>query len=409
MRRRPFALLVASCGLALGGLTACVPAGPLGGPLASGDQPKSLSGSLGAPGAPGHRVAILLPLTGQNAGLAQDMLKAAQLALGDAGPTLDPQDTKGTPEGAAAAARAAVEAHDEIILGPLTNAETSAVAGAANGIPVLAFTSDSAEARPGVWTLGITPDQQAQRVIRAAQAEGKTRFAAVLPDNAFGTALSDALTRATADLGQPPAIRRYTGGFAKANAALRDVADYENRRGSIDARIKAARAQGDADGRAAAATIAQEPVAPAPFDALLITDTGLGPLLGGYDIAPPAVRVLGPALWARDTAKLGHLNGAWYAAPDPAVRAPFVQAFSAKYGNGPSPLADLAFDAASIARVVAAQGGPLTRAEGFSGVDGVFGLLPDGHVRRNLALFEVAPGGPRVVDPAAAVLPPPGS
>ncbi len=398
MRRRVFALLAT-----LGSLAACAGPGTVGRPPLSPGFQSFPSGQGGAIG----RVAILLPLTGQNAGLGQDLLKAAQLALGDNGPALDPRDTGSTPESAANAARAAVAARDEIIIGPLTSAETAAAAAVANGTPMLAFTSDLTQARPGVWTMGITADQQVRHLVEATQAQGKSHFAAALPDNPFGTALADALTRAATDAGNaPPAIRRYAGGFANANAALRDLSDYANRRGGLDARIKEARAGGDADGRREAADIAREPVAPAPFDALLITDPGLGPLLPGYDIAPPDVRVLGPTIWARDASNLGALAGAWYAAPDPALRGPFEQTFSAKYGHNPPALADLAFDAASIARVLMVQGGSLTRPEGFAGVDGVFALMPDGRVRRSLAIFEIGTAGPHIVVPAASALQP---
>jgi hypothetical protein len=35
----------------------------------------------------------------------------------------------------------------------------------------------------------------------------------------------------------------------------------------------------------------------------------------------------------------------------------------------------------------------LTRQEGFTGVDGAMSLLPDGHVRRALAVFQINRGG----------------
>jgi hypothetical protein len=60
-------------------------------------------------------------------------------------------------------------------------------------------------------------------------------------------------------------------------------------------------------------------------------------------------------------------------------------------------LADLASDAASIARVLTGAGrvpsAALTQPAGFAGVDGWVGLLPDGQVRRGLAVFRVDRGG----------------
>ena len=67
-----------------------------------------------------RKVAVLLPLTGPNAALGQDLLRAVQLALGPSGPQPDVQDTGGTPTGATAAAQAAIAAGDAVIVGPLT-------------------------------------------------------------------------------------------------------------------------------------------------------------------------------------------------------------------------------------------------------------------------------------------------
>ena len=145
------------------------------------------------PGGPaGQRVAILLPLSGPRADIGQAMLHAAQLALdGPGAPPLDVKDTGGTPDGAAAAAQAAIAEGAGLILGPLTSPETAAVAPVARAanVAVLAFTNDPSQAQPGVWTLGITPGQQVRRLVAAAQAQGKSQFAALLPDTDFGHAM----------------------------------------------------------------------------------------------------------------------------------------------------------------------------------------------------------------------------
>ena len=59
----------------------------------------------------------------------------------------------------------------------------------------------------------------------------------------------------------------------------------------------------------------------------------------------------------------------------------------------------MSYDAATAALTVARSGVPgypaasLTRVGGFPGVDGTFTLLPDGRVRRALAVFEVIGNG----------------
>ncbi len=207
-----------------------------------------------------------------------------------------------------------------------------------------------------------------------------------------------------------PVVERSEPGLAGFTAAIRTVSNYGSRRGDLEARIKALREETDPAARQQAAELAAKPVEPPPFDALLVGETGdtllqVAEVLPAYDATGPSVRVLGPALWAQQAGKLGRLAGAWYAALDPATRAPFLAAYQAHYGAPPSPFADYAFDAAAIARVLAAQGdfsaNALTRQEGFTGVDGAMLLLPDGHVRRALAVWQITrDGGARIVSPA---------
>jgi ABC-type branched-subunit amino acid transport system substrate-binding protein len=365
---------------------------------------------------------MLVPLSGDNAARGQALVQAAKLALGDPPAlALDVRDTGGTAAGAAAAAQAAIAGGARLIIGPLTSGETAAVAGPARAanVPVLAFTNDPSRAQPGVWTLGITPAQQVRRLVGAVSAEGKTRFAAVLPETGFGQAMAVALTQAVQAASLPaPDIRTYSGGMSAANAVMRDISGYASRRGPIDAQIKAARERHDAEGRKQAAELARAAIPPAPFDALLLADIGdrlvqLTSLLPYYDLDPPAVRVLGPALWAEPAARGGaRIGGAWFAAPDPAARSGFDAKYMAAYGSPAPGLADFAYDAAAIARVLAESGdfssAALCRPEGYAGVDGVLGLLPDGNVRRGLALFEIKGGSPVMIEPAPENLTAPG-
>lgn len=417
MRRREFgrafALLLAAAGLA-----GCVadPTGP-------GYGGTALFGAGAAPPpapAASRRVAVLLPLTGPNAEVGQAMLRAAQLSLDQPGaPTLDARDTGGTAVGAADAAQQALGNGAGLILGPLTASETGAVAPLAKaaGVPVLAFTSDPSQAQPGVWTLGITPAQQVRRLVLAVQAEGRTRIAAALPRNPFGDAMASSLAASAASAGLPePRTVRYPNGFAGLNTALKDVAGFDPARETAER--QAARLRADEDHQRPPTEPDPQPAPSPSVDALLLGTAGdqlsqAVPLLQYYHLVPDQVRLLGPALWARDTARLSALAGAWYAAPDPAQRAPFEQLYAAKYKAPPRELASLAYDAAAIARVTADSGGfspgNLTRPDGFTGADGLLGLLPDGQVRRGLAIFEVDRGGSHIVQPAPQSLSAPGA
>lgn len=386
--------------------------GPFGSP--AGPPPEPAQPMPGAPSG-NTRVALLVSQTGARAELGQALAQAAQLALeASDGPQLDVKDTGGTAQGAAQAAQSAINDGAGLIIGPLTAPETAAVAPVARsaGVAVLAFTNDPSRAAPGVWTLGITPGQQVRRLVAAAQAQGRTQIAALLPDSDFGHVMAQALMQAAQSGGLPqPNIRFHASDMASITAAARDVTDYADRRGPIDAKIKAARALETPDGKRQAEELAKTPIPPPDFAAILLADTGVAleevaSLLPYYDVDRSQVQIMGPALWgAPSSAASDQVPGAWFAAPDPAARAEFEQSYTARYGAPPPALADLAFDAASIARVAAGEGrysvAALTQPAGFIGANGWLALLPDGQVRRGLALFRVEQGGsPQMIEPA---------
>ncbi|MFT9424051.1 MAG: penicillin-binding protein activator [Acetobacter syzygii] len=420
-------------GVAALGVTGLILAGcaeqstPLGGgsAMAPGKQPAS------------HKVGVLLPLSGTNAALGRELLAGAQLALGGAGAPSDMQmDVHDTAAigGAATATAAALQAGDGILLGPLTSGDTAAAAPAAQaaGVPVLAFTSDIGQGRPGVWVMGITPEEQVQQLVAQAKRDGRQHFAALLPDNALGHAMGNGLVSACRDQGlSAPKIAFHAGTAESISQTLRQLSDYDARVAAVKQVMPVTPVPGatttsgnpsevstltqlpsnlatalgqDVNQPAATPSAPQVTLGRPPFDALLLADIGLGlknvlDALEQTQVNMPDVRIMGPGLWASFASKLGAIKGAWYAAPDPTSRQAFVTRFMARNHHMPKPLADMSYDAATAAQTVARSGVPgypveaLTRPGGFAGVDGTFTLLPDGRVRRALGVFEVIGNG----------------
>jgi hypothetical protein len=388
--------------------------------------PAPIPGSANNPGAPasgktGGPVALLVPLSGPLAPVGQILVNAAKLALPDNGqPALDVRDTGGTAAGAVTAAQAAIAAGDGMILGPLTSAEAHAVAPIAQAanVNVLAFTNDSTVGAPGIWALGITPDEQVKRVLSAASAAGRTQVAGLLPDTDFGHALATALQAGTASLSEPsPNITFYDTGFSNINQAARTISDFADRGEGLEDKIKKARDLDTAAGREQARELEHQQIPPPAFNALFVGATAgdelaeIATLLPFYAVNQPQVQLLGPALWlglAPAMAKTSVYNGALFAAPDPATAAGFDAKYQSVYNNAPPAIADVAFDAAAIAHLIAGEGGytstVLTDPTGFAGTDGVLQLQPNGQVQRGLAVFQVAPGAPVITSPAPTSL-----
>lgn len=365
-------LLLGACGTNVAGRA----------PVVQGAQPSPAPIQTPAPAEQTVKAALLLPLSGSSAAIGQPMVDAAQMALFDMAAEhfeLMPRDTKGTPQGAAEAARRAIADGATIILGPLYSGDVAAVRPVAQqaGVPVLAFTTDWTQAANGVWVMGFIPADQVVRVADYARAQGVTRFGALAPRGVYGDAVVNALQAAAQRQGaQITQVERYEPA----------VADF---------------------------TGPVQKIAPANPQAVLMAEGGqrirsLAAAAAANGLNPRQVKFLGTGLWDDPAvAQEPALAGAWFAAPDPNQRADFETRFQSLYGKKPPRLATLSYDATALAAVLARQGGArpfdpatLTNPSGFAGIDGLFRLRTDGIAERRLAVLEITPQGTRVVDPA---------
>lgn len=380
------------------------------------ETPQPVNPQVGGPGVAG----LLLPLSGPNAALGQGMLDAAQMALfdvPDAHLTLLPRDTRGSPDGAAAAARDLLDQGARILIGPLTAAEVSAVKpiAAERGVPVLAFSTAANLAGDGTYLMGFLPGEEVRRVVAFAHDKNAQRFAVLAPATPYGQLVSDALRQAAAEQ-KVTVVESVTFDptALDPSPAVRQLAKYDSRKATFDAQRKQLEQARDPASQEALKRMGDQQLAgDVPFDAVLLPVGAqqlktLAPMLASYGIDHTRVHYLGTGLWD-DPALLAEpdLDGAWYAAPDPAGRADFEKRFQALYGHAPPRLATLAYDATALAGALTRgdQGAnfsadALDNENGFVGLDGLFRLRPDGHVERGLAVIEIHKSGAVVVGPA---------
>ena len=367
-----------------------------------------------------NRVALLLPLTGANGRLGSELLNAAQLALFDFADDdfeLVVHDTKSTSDGAADAAALAIGDGASLLLGPLVAAEVRAVAPAsrAAGINVIAFSSDRSVAGNGIYIMGFLPSAQVERIVGYARARGLLRFAVLVSDDDYGAAVVDALRGAAARVGAAVTrVQYYDPAAGEFSDAVRRLADYDARRGSLLAQRAELEGRDDQVARRALKRLEKlQTIGDLPFDALLLPAGGkrlqaIAALLPFYDIDPAKIRILGTGQW--DEPGIGAepaLLGGWFAAPSPAARVKFEDGYVKAYGRRPPRLATLAYDAAALAAVLArGENGPnfsaaaLTAATGFLGRDGIFRFLDEGVAERGLAVLQVLRHGAKVISRA---------
>ncbi|SDH05237.1 penicillin-binding protein activator [Roseospirillum parvum] len=374
------------------------------------------------------RVGLLLPLSGRAAPVGQAILNAAQMALFDVAQpafVLQPYDTAGTPQGAAAASHQALEEGAQLLLGPLFAQSVTAASPPAQaaGVEMVAFSSVPGVAAPGVHLMGFLMKDQVRRVMEEAYAQQHDTVAVLAPAGAEGDLVVDAARRVAADHRRPLGrIARFDPATEDMAGVVKSLADYASRQGALQAQVSALKARGDAVGTAAAARLAEMDTLGAPnFDALLVVASGdrlieIAALLPYYDVDPAAVKLLGTMRWAEES-NLGRepgMVGAWFPAPAAGPKDAFTERYRRAFGSAPPTIASLGYDATALAAVLARQGGAaafsaraLTQPTGFAGVNGIFRLTPDGLNERGLAVMAVTPQGRELVSPAPTSFPEP--
>ncbi len=331
------------------------------------------------------KVGLILPLsgTGNAAVAAQAMRNAAEMALAEFNSPdiqLLVKDDGGSAPGAQQAAQQALDEGAEIILGPLFALAVGPVGQLARGrgVPVIAFSTDANVAARAVYLLSFLPESDVNRIIGYAAGQGRWSFAALIPDNAYGTVVEAAFKQAVARRGgRVVALERYPVDREKMQASIRNVAQAASRADAIFL----------PDGADAVPTIVQ--------------------MLNASGIDTKRVQPLGTGLW--EDAQLfsnPQLEGAWYAGPDSAGFRSFSGRYRSRYGQDPVRTASLAYDAvALVAALVKTQGRQrfseevLTNSSGFTGIDGLFRFRPDGTNQRGLAVLSVSSTGGQIVSP----------
>ena len=335
------------------------------------------------------QVAMLLPMSSQQGGdavIARSLENAARLAMADLQDVtiaLTVYDTAGLAATAANAAREAVAAGADVIVGPLRSDAAAAVgvAVAGSNIAVLSFSNNTEIAGGNVFVLGHTFANTAARVVSYAAAQGQGRIALAHAQNLAGEVARDAVLRAAQNT----------------SAEVVTVVPYTfSQTGVIEAVPRIVAAVKDTGANALMMTA--DSAGALPFLAQLLPENGLD---------TQAVRMMGLTRWDTppQTLELSGLQGGWFAVPDPQATADFNARYTAAYSGPPHLLGALGYDAIRAVGETAATTGrlgvnDLTASTGFQGANGVFRLLSDGTNERAMAIAQVTQNQVAMIDPA---------
>jgi ABC-type branched-subunit amino acid transport system substrate-binding protein len=327
-----------------------------------------------------HRIALLVPLSGEAASVGQAIANATTMALLDTGADNLRITTYDTANGVDGAARQAIADGNKLILGPLTADTVPPVQAAARAakVPVISFTNDISVAGADVFVIGHIPEQSIRRSVEYARAKGATRFAALLPEGDYGTRAASALDNALRDFG---GVLAGTQNYARGNTSIVSAAS----------RLRAA----------------------GGYDTVVIADSARLGIEAADELRRSArtrARILGTELWSGEVAltRAKSMDGALFAAVSDQRFKKFADSYAARFGTQPHRVATLGFDSVLLILRVARDwkvGTPFPKAAlydkgGFLGVDGAFRFARTGVIERALEVREIKGGDVVPVDPA---------
>lgn len=352
------------------------------GPGTSGPPPAPEPSETALPADTGrHRIALLVPLSGDAAGVGQALANATTMALLDTKSENLRITTYDTASGVTGAARKAIADGNRLILGPLSADAVPAVQAAARpaGVPVIAFANDASVASTDVFVIGHLPEQSIRRSVQYARGKGAAKFAVLAPEGDYGSRAVSALENALRDYGGALARKES---YARGNTSVVSAA----------ARLKAA----------------------GGYDTVLVADGARFAIDAAGELAKgrTRTRILGTELWSGEAAlaKAPALTGALFAAVSDQRFARFADSYAARFGSQPYRAATLGYDAVLLTLRIARDwkvGSPFPKNQlfdrgGFLGVDGAFRFGRNGVVERALEVREIKAGDVTVAEPAPA-------
>lgn len=377
------------------------------------------------------RIALLLPLTGDQAKLGLSTLQAALLAYFEAYDpriVMIPIDTEGSFDGADKAIERLKKEKFDLVIGPILSDITEYINKATQDItiPFLNLSANPYLTKPDRYVFGITPEVEIRHIISHAASRGDTKIAAIVPIGPYGDqvlqSLGDAISESSLTLN---AYERYPRLADSLFEPVKRITNYTERKKALDEEISYLRSLDDDMTDEIAQDLAtREVMDGVPYDAVFLSDGGailqtLAPLFPFYEVDNTSVNFYGTGLmnslaFSEDT----NLRGARFAAPPLDKTEEFIALYSMVFTEKPEQIAVTAYDAVSLAAIMVrrfyaegqtdliadqdvkttGQKSPFSREnfvndEGFSGLTGLFRFHDDGLMTRSLAILEITSKG----------------
>ena len=366
-------------------------------------------------GAPVHRMAVMLPLTGDAALSGRAIRTSIEAAVLQSAPQNLSVAFYDTAENLTATITDVLSTEPSVIVGPLFADDARALRNAKSpDIPVLSFTSDATALGDGVMTMALMPTNSTEAIVQEMYSDGIQGFIIVAPDTQSGKLMAGTATTA-ADMYNIP----VTGVFYYTENNTESIKNTAR-----DASMNAARSAANTRAREILSDILtterltaiekssltiqlermskRDTLGKLPYNAVLFLGNGndtesMASFLRYYGVAASDARFYGTALWdGSDILNDITMIGAKYATlPDMAPS--FVNLYERISGTSPNRLTGFGYDAANMAMGMIystkSNAAYLLDPSGYAGVSGLYRLEPTGENERALQIVQLTGDG----------------
>mgnify|MGYP004515604699 CR=1 FL=1 len=365
-----------------------------------------------------HRVAVLLPLTGENAAAGRAIRTSVEMAILQSAPqnmSVAFYDT--VRDGAI---NDALAENPEIIIGPVFAADARTIRETKPlETPVLSFTSDATAVGDGVMTMALMPTNSIEAITTEMSSDGVKSFIVLAPDTESGRLMAGTAKNAARIYNMElNGIFYYTPGNSDSIKDTAMAASMNTARTAANVRAREILSDILTNERLttlenSGLTIQLEKISKSdtlgaiPYDAILFLGggadtTSLASFLRYYGVSNRDARMYGTAMWdGTNITSDVTMYGAKYAAL-PEISPVFSELYERTSGTAPSHLAAFGYDATNLAMGMIysqkSHAAYLLDPSGYVGTDGLFRLRPNGDSERALRILQIdASGTPRVV------------
>ncbi|MDE5615499.1 MAG: penicillin-binding protein activator [Alphaproteobacteria bacterium] len=373
--------------------------------------PATMYGTPAATDATPHRMAVLLPLSGDNAATGRAIKTSIETAVLQRAPSSLSVSFFDTSAGATAI-NDALGQNPEIIVGPLFAADARMLRAAKPAeLPAISFTSDATAIGDGVMTMALMPSNGVEAIVSEIAADNSRGMVILAPDTNSGRLMAAAARAAATNYDLPVSGLIYYR--EKDTDSIKNTAQRASLYSARSAANTRAREilsdiltterltaiEKSSLSRQLDRISKSETIGRLPYDAVLLLGTGddaksLVSFLRYYGVTPREAHLYGTAIW--DGADINSditLTGAKYPAL-PEMNPSFANLYEQISGTLPSRMASFGYDAANLAIGTVysdkSNAAYLLDPSGYVGIDGLVRLTPNGASQRALRIVEIA-------------------